>query len=131
MGVQGRALLSSADAWLLRLLVTPEHSFASVEWADKRWVVQFLTTTREGCHALHCLPLCRQPCRCLASTLHAPHPAHPCSDTADATAALQLDGIPFRGNTLKIKRPKDYVPAFGVSDDAAFHGFILPCYMCW
>jgi hypothetical protein len=38
----------------------------------------------------------------------------PRSDTSDATAALQLDGIPFRGNTLKIKRPKDYVPAFGV-----------------
>lgn len=39
------------------------------------------------------------------------------SDTADATAALQLDGIPFRGNTLKIKRPKDYVAAFGAPPD--------------
>jgi splicing factor U2AF subunit len=38
-------------------------------------------------------------------------------DTSDATAALQLDGIPFRGNTLKIKRPKDYTPPFGAPPD--------------
>ena len=36
-------------------------------------------------------------------------------DTSDATAALQLDGIPFRGMTLKIKRPKDYAHPYGVS----------------
>ncbi|KAL4448392.1 hypothetical protein ABPG75_005611 [Micractinium tetrahymenae] len=39
------------------------------------------------------------------------------ADTADATAALQLDGIPFRGSTLKIKRPKDYMPLFGAPPD--------------
>ena len=48
-----------------------------------------------------------------------PPPAPPlaclCRDTSDASAALQLDGIPFRGVTLKIKRPRDYVHPFGVS----------------
>ncbi len=48
-----------------------------------------------------------------------------CSDTADATAALQLDGIPFRGNTLKIKRPKDYVPAFGVRRGGLLRAAVL------
>lgn len=43
-----------------------------------------------------------------------PRPRPPRSDVADATAALQLDMIPFRGQALKIKRPKDYVHPYGV-----------------
>ncbi|PSC70371.1 RNA binding [Micractinium conductrix] len=39
------------------------------------------------------------------------------ADVSDATAALQLDGIPFRGQALKIKRPKDYAVPFGAPPD--------------
>lgn len=37
------------------------------------------------------------------------------SEIGDATCALVLDGIPFQGCPLKIKRPKEYVPPYGVS----------------
>jgi len=36
-------------------------------------------------------------------------------DVADCTACLQLDGIIYNGAQLKIKRPKDYVMPYGVS----------------
>ena len=35
-------------------------------------------------------------------------------DVPDATAAMQLDGIIYNGQALKIKRPKDFVMPFGV-----------------
>lgn len=38
-------------------------------------------------------------------------------DINDCTAALQLDGIPFMGNSLKIKRPKDYAATYGAPPD--------------
>ena len=31
-------------------------------------------------------------------------------DVPDCTAALQLDGIPYMGSVLKIKRPKEFTP---------------------
>lgn len=36
-------------------------------------------------------------------------------DPNDATAALALDGIMYNGNTLKVKRPRDFVRGPGVS----------------
>ncbi|KNE72097.1 U2 snRNP auxilliary factor, large subunit, splicing factor [Allomyces macrogynus ATCC 38327] len=34
-------------------------------------------------------------------------------DPADATQALYLDGVPFKSMSLRVKRPKDYVPPEG------------------
>lgn len=39
------------------------------------------------------------------------------ADMMDATCALALDGIPYMGVTLKIKRPKDYTPPYGAPPD--------------
>jgi splicing factor U2AF subunit len=36
------------------------------------------------------------------------------ADMMDATCALALDGIPYMGVALKIKRPKDYNIPYGV-----------------
>ncbi|KAH8556736.1 hypothetical protein BGW37DRAFT_524881 [Umbelopsis sp. PMI_123] len=38
-----------------------------------------------------------------------------------ATAALAFDGISFQGQALKIRRPKDYQPAFGYNEAPAVH----------
>ena len=37
-------------------------------------------------------------------------------DVADCTACLQLDGIIYSGQALKIRRPKDYVMPYGSFD---------------
>lgn len=37
-------------------------------------------------------------------------------DVADCTACMQLDGIIYSGNPLRIRRPKDYIQPFGVSN---------------
>ena len=115
----------AGKAPIIACQVTPERNFAFIEfgwvpcgarelllvvlrWSPSAWPARL--TPLASC----ALP----PWRPLGAPLTPPPPSAPprrCSDTSDATAALQLDGIPFRGNTLKIKRPKDYTPPFGVS----------------
>lgn len=40
-------------------------------------------------------------------------------DVANTTSCMQLDGIIYNGNPLRIKRPKDYVMPYGVSQCCA------------
>ena len=35
----------------------------------------------------------------------------------ETSAAMAFDGIPFQGQYLKIRRPRDYQPIPGVSDE--------------
>ncbi len=43
------------------------------------------------------------------------------SEVMDATCALALDGIPYMGIPLKIKRPKEYIAPLGVRGRAVQH----------
>lgn len=36
----------------------------------------------------------------------------------ETTAAMAFDGIPFQGQYLKIRRPRDYQPIPGISDES-------------